>query len=108
MATASNDTTSKLAFLSRALKAPALHAAAGRLTNRARAQTWVLRGVPDRLPATRSRRPRRPQRSGTRPRRPVPRAQVTGGLRLRPQRSLRREQIAILGTLDFVAAESVF
>jgi hypothetical protein len=39
--TASRDLTAELAFLTRALKAPSLREAAGRLAERARAESWT-------------------------------------------------------------------
>jgi hypothetical protein len=41
MATASRDVAAELAFLTRALKAPTLREAAGRLAERARAESWT-------------------------------------------------------------------
>ncbi|WP_442789089.1 hypothetical protein [Kitasatospora sp. NBC_01302] len=50
-------TAADLAFLARAMKAPALLDAAERLAERAQAESWTPPRVPGRLPAARGLRP---------------------------------------------------
>jgi DNA replication protein DnaC len=57
------------------------------------------------LPAARGRRPRFPRRRRPHPGRPLPRPQVLEEFDFDHARSLKREVIAHLGTLDFVAAK---
>jgi hypothetical protein len=44
------DTAAELAYLTRALKTPALAGAVERLAERARSENWTHTGVPGRLP----------------------------------------------------------
>ena len=84
-ATAGRDVTAELAYLTRALKAPALREVRGPAGRAGPGRGLDPRGVPGRLPATRGRRPRLPRRRGPDPGRPVPGPQEPGGVRLRPR-----------------------
>ncbi len=99
------DLTAEVAFLTRALKAPTLRECGAPAGRTRPGRVLDARGVPGRLPATRGRRPRVPRRRGPHPRRPVPRpASRLEEFDFDHARGLKRDLIAHLGTLDFVAA----
>jgi len=104
MATAPSRPSSDLAYLCRALKAPSLLAAVGRLGERARAESWTHEQF---LAACLEREVAARQDHGGEAR--IRQARFPARKTLEEfdydhQRSLKRETIAHLGTLDFVAA----
>jgi DNA replication protein DnaC len=96
--------TAELAFLCRALKAPSLAAAAGRLAERARAESWTheeyLAACLDREVAARQSHGGEARIRAAR----FPARKTIEEFDFDHQRSLRREVIAHLGALDFVEA----
>ena len=97
------DTAAELAYLTRALKAPALREAVPRLAERARAESWSHEEF---LAACRQREvPARESHGGEARIRAArfPARKALEDFDYDHQRSLRREVIAHLGTLDFVA-----
>jgi DNA replication protein DnaC len=94
----------ELAFLCRALKAPSLAAAAGRLAERARAESWTheeyLAACLDREVAARQSHGGEARIRAAR----FPARKTIEEFDFDHQRSLRREVIAHLGALDFVEA----
>ncbi|PZR52408.1 transposase [Xylanimonas oleitrophica] len=101
---ASRDVTAELAFLTRALKAPSLREAAGRLAERARAESWTFEEF---LTACLQREVAARETHGGEGR--IRAARFPGRKSLEDfdfdhARGLKREQIAHLGTLDFVTA----
>jgi DNA replication protein DnaC len=102
--TASRDLTAELAFLTRALKAPSLREAAGRLAERARAENWTHEEF---LAACLQREVAAREAHGGEGR--IRHAHFPARKSLEEfdfdhARGLKREQVAHLGTLDFVAA----
>jgi DNA replication protein DnaC len=94
----------ELAYLSRALKAPSLHAAVERLAERARAESWSHEEF---LAACLQREVAARESHGGQARIRAARFPARKGLEdfdFDHQRSLKRDVIAHLGTLDFVAA----
>jgi DNA replication protein DnaC len=103
-APASRDVTAELAFLTRALKAPTLRDAVSRLAERARAESWTHEEF---LAACLQREVSARESHGGEGRIRAARFPARKGLEdfdYDYQRSLKREIIAHLGTLDFVAA----
>lgn len=101
---ASRDITAELAFLTRALKAPTLRDAAGRLAERARAESWTHEEY---LAACLQREVSARDSHGGEGRIRAARFPARKSLEefdFDHARGLKREQIAHLGTLDFVAA----
>lgn len=96
--------TSDLAYLCRALKAPALATAAGRLGERARAEGWsheeYLAACLEREVTARADHGGEARVRAAR----LPARKTLDEFDFDHQRSVRREVIAHLGTLDFVAA----
>ena len=94
----------ELAYLSRALKAPSLHAAVERLAERARAESWsheeFLAACLQREVAARESHGGEARIRSAR----FPARKALEDFDYDHQRSLKREVIAHLGTLDFVAA----
>jgi DNA replication protein DnaC len=102
--TASRDLIAELAFLTRALKAPSLWEAAGRLAERARAESWTHEEF---LAACLQREVAAREAHGGEGR--IRHAHFPARKSLEEfdfdhARGLKREQVAHLGTLDFVAA----
>jgi DNA replication protein DnaC len=102
--TATRDLTGELAFLTRALKAPSLREAAGRLAERARAEGWSHEEF---LAACLQREVAAREAHGGEGR--IRQARFPARKSLEEfdydhARSLKRETIAHLGTLDFVTA----
>jgi DNA replication protein DnaC len=102
--TSGRNLQAELAYLSRALKAPSLHAAIERLAERARAESWSHEEF---LAACLQREVAARESHGGEAR--IRSARFPGRKALEDfdfdhQRSLKREVIAHLGTLDFVAA----
>jgi DNA replication protein DnaC len=102
--TASRDLIAELAFLTRALKAPSLWEAAGRLAERARAESWTHEEF---LAACLQREVAAREAHGGEGR--IRHAHFPARKSLEEfdfdhARGLNREQVAHLGTLDFVAA----
>jgi DNA replication protein DnaC len=102
--TASRDLIAELAFLTRALKAPSLREAAGRLAERARAESWTHEEF---LAACLQREVAAREAHGGEGR--IRHARFPARKSLEEfdydhARSLKRETIAHLGTLDFVTA----
>src|SRR3712207_3920727 len=102
--TATRDVTSELAYLTRALKAPTLRAAVDRLAERARAESWTHEEF---LAACLQREVAARESHGGEER--IRAAQFPARKSLEDfdfdhARGLKREQIAHLGTLDFVTA----
>jgi DNA replication protein DnaC len=100
--TATRDLTAELAFLTRALKAPSLREAAGRLAERARTEGWTHEEF---LAACRQREVAAREAHGGEGR--IRHARFPARKSLEEfdfdhARALKREQIAHLGTLDFV------
>jgi DNA replication protein DnaC len=98
------DLTAELAFLTRALKAPSLREAAGRLAERARAESWTHEEF---LAACLQREVAAREAHGGEGR--IRQAHFPARKSLEEfdfdhARGLKREQVAHLGTLDFVAA----
>jgi DNA replication protein DnaC len=99
------DTAGEIAYLSRALKTPAIAEAADRLAERARTENWThqeyLAACMQRENATRS-------ASGAEIRIKAahfPARKTLEEFDYEHQRSVKREAIAHLGTLDFIAAK---
>src|SRR5213082_2674495 len=96
--------TSDIAYLCRALKAPSLAAAVERLAERARAETWTheefLAACLQREVAARESHGGEERIRAAR----FPARKALEDFDYEHQRSLRREKIAHLGTLDFVTA----
>jgi DNA replication protein DnaC len=102
--TTTRDVTAELAYLTRALKAPTLRAAVDRLAERARAESWTHEEF---LAACLQREVAARESHGGEGR--IRAARFPGRKSLEDfdfdhARGLKREQIAHLGTLDFVAA----
>jgi DNA replication protein DnaC len=103
-ATAGRDMTGEIAFLTRALKAPTLRDAVPRLAERARAESWSHEEF---LAACLQREVSARESHGGEGRIRAARFPARKALEdfdYDHQRSLKRETIAHLGTLDFVAA----
>jgi DNA replication protein DnaC len=101
----SRDVTSELAYLTRALKAPALRDAAGRLAERARSEGWSHEEY---LTACLQREVAARDAHGAEGRIRAARFSARKSLEdfdFDHQRSIKRETIAHLGTLDFVAGK---
>ncbi|GAA2437067.1 ATP-binding protein [Actinomadura vinacea] len=96
--------TAELAYLTRVLKAPSLHAAVERLAERARAESWTheefLAACLQREVAARESHGGEARIRSAR----FPARKALEDFDFDHQRSLKREVIAHLGTLDFVAA----
>ena len=104
-ATAGRDVTGEIAFLTRALKAPALRDAVPRLAGRARQESWTHEEV---LAACLQREVSARESHGGEGRIRAARFPARKALEdfdYDYQRSLKRETIAHLGTLDFVTAK---
>jgi len=102
--TTSRDLTAELAFCTRALKAPTLREAAGRLAERARAETW---GYEEFLVACLQREVAAREAHGGEGRIRTARFPARKSLEefdFDYARGLRRDTITHLGTLDFVTA----
>src|SRR6266511_4056406 len=102
--TRSRDLTAELAFLTRALKAPSLREAAGRLAERARAEGWTHEEF---LAACLQREVAAREAHGGEGR--IRQARFPARKSLEEfdydhARALKRDQVAHLGTLDFVTA----
>ena len=98
------DGAAELAYLTRALKAPSLHAAVERLAERARAESWTHEEF---LVACLQREVSARESHGGEARiraARFPTRKTLEDFDYNHQRSARREHIAHLGTLDFVAA----
>src|SRR6476619_3892890 len=103
--TSTRDVTGELAFLTRALKAPTLRAAVERLAERARAESWTHEEF---LAACLQREVSARESHGGEGRIRTARFPARKALEdfdFDHQRSLKRDQIAHLGTLDFVTAK---
>jgi DNA replication protein DnaC len=103
--TSSRDVTAELAFLTRALKAPTLRDAVGRLAERARTESWTHEEF---LAACLQREVSARESHGGEGR--IRAARFPGRKSLEEfdfdhARGLKRDQIAHLGTLDFVTAK---
>ena len=102
---ASRDITAELAYLTRALKAPTLRDAVPRLAERARAETWTheefLAACLQREVAARESHGGEARIRAAR----FPARKALEDFDFDHQRSLKRDTIAHLGTLDFVAAK---
>jgi DNA replication protein DnaC len=99
------DTTTELAYLTRALKAPTLRAAVDRLAERARAESWTHEEF---LAACLQREVSARESHGGEGRIRAARFPARKALEdfdFDHQRSLKRDQIAHLGTLDFVTSK---
>jgi DNA replication protein DnaC len=99
------DLTAELVFLTRALKAPSLREAAGRLAERARAEGWSHEEF---LAACLQREVAARESHGGEGRIRVARFPARKSLEefdFDHARGLKRDQVAHLGTLDFVAAK---
>src|SRR3954449_9461532 len=100
---ATRDVAAELAFLTRALKAPALREAAGRLAERARAESWTheeyLAACLQREVSARDSHGGEGRIRAAR----FPSRKSLEDFDFDHQRSVKREVIAHLGTLDFVA-----
>jgi DNA replication protein DnaC len=98
------DTTAELAYLTRALKAPTLREAVSRLAERARAESWTheefLAACLQREVAARESHGGEGRIRAAR----FPARKALEEFDHDHQRSLKRETIAHLGTLDFVSA----
>src|SRR5881628_639387 len=101
----SRDTTAEVAFLTRALKAPTLREAAPRLAERARAESWTheefLAACLQREVAARESHGGEGRIRAAR----FPARKALEEFDFDHQRSLKRETIAHLGTLDFITAK---
>jgi DNA replication protein DnaC len=99
------DLTAELVFLTRALKAPSLREAAGRLAERARAEGWsheeFLAACLQREVAAREAHGGEGRIRAAR----LPARKSLEEFDFDHARGLKREQVAHLGTLDFVAAK---
>jgi DNA replication protein DnaC len=103
-ATTGRDTTAEIAYLTRALKAPTLREAVGRLAERARAESWTHEEF---LTACLQREVAARESHGGEGRiraAHFPARKSLEEFDYNHQRSLKRDTIAHLGTLDFVAA----
>ncbi|MGP3937630.1 IS21-like element helper ATPase IstB [Nonomuraea sp. KM88] len=102
--TSGRNLQAELSYLSRALKAPSLHAAIERLAERARAESWsheeFLAACLQREVAARESHGGEARIRSAR----FPARKALEDFDFDHQRSLKREVIAHLGTLDFVAA----
>jgi DNA replication protein DnaC len=103
--TATQDLTGELAFLTRALKAPTLRQSVARLAERARAESWSHEEF---LAACRQREVAAREAHGGEGR--IRHARFPARKSLEEfdfdhARGLKREQVAHLGTLDFVLAK---
>jgi hypothetical protein len=104
-ATTSRNVASEIAFLTRALKAPSLAASVERLAERARAESWTHEEF---LAACLQREVAAREAHGGEGRIRAARFPARKSLEefdFDHQRSLKRETIAHLGTLDFVASK---
>jgi DNA replication protein DnaC len=103
--TSGRDTSSELAYLTRALKAPALRDAAGRLAERARSEGWsheeYLAACLQREVAARDSHGAEGRIRAAR----FPSRKSIEDFDFDHQRSIKRETISHLGTLDFVAGK---
>jgi DNA replication protein DnaC len=103
--TSSRDVGAELAFLTRALKAPSLGDAIGRLAERARAESWTheefLAACLQREVAARESHGGEGRIRAAR----FPARKALEEFDFDYQRSLKRDQIAHLGTLDFIASK---
>ena len=102
--TATRDLAAEVAFLTRALKAPALRESAGRLAERARAESWTHE---DFLVACLQREVAARESHGGEGRIRAARFPARKSLEefdFDHARALKRDTIAHLGTLDFVTA----
>ena len=103
-ATASRDLTAELAFLTRALKAPTLRESVSRLAERARAESWsheeYLAACLQREVAARDAHGGEGRIKAAR----FPARKSLEEFDFDHARGLKRDQVAHLGTLDFVAA----
>ncbi len=103
--TASRDIRAELAFLTRALKAPSLADAIGRLAERARTENWTheefLAACLQREVAARESHGGEGRIRAAR----FPARKALEEFDFDYQRSLKRDQIAHLGTLDFIASK---
>src|SRR6188472_252080 len=103
--TSSRDLTAELAFLPRALKAPSLGDAVARLAERARAENWTheefLAACLQREVAARESHGGEGRIRAAR----FPARKALEEFDFDYQRSLKRDQIAHLGTLDFIASK---
>ena len=103
--TSSRDLTAELAFLTRALKAPSLGDAVARLAERARAENWTheefLAACLQREVAARESHGGEGRIRAAR----FPARKALEEFDFDYQRSLKRDQIAHLGTLDFIASK---
>ena len=103
--TSARDTTAEIAFLTRALKAPALRASVPRLAERARAESWTHEEF---LTACLQREVAARESHGGEGRIRAARFPARKSLEefdFGHARGLNRETIAHLGTLDFAAAK---
>jgi DNA replication protein DnaC len=104
-ATTTRDLTAELAYLTRALKAPSLREAAGRLADRARAEGWshqeFLAACLQREVAARDAHGGEGRIRAAR----FPARKSLEEFDFDHARGLKREQLAHLGTLDFVQAK---
>src|SRR5215470_17580512 len=103
--TAARDTTAEIAFLTRALKAPTLRESVPRLAERARAESWTHEEF---LAACLQREVAARESHGGEGRIRAARFPARKSLEefdYDHQRSLKRDQIAHLGTLDFVTGK---
>src|SRR5262245_52261053 len=103
--TAARDTTAEIAFLTRALKAPTLRESVPRLAERARAESWTHEEF---LAACLQREVAARESHGGEGRVRAARFPARKSLEefdYEHQRSLKRDQIAHLGTLDFVTGK---
>jgi DNA replication protein DnaC len=104
--TPARDTTTELAFLTRALKAPALGQAAARLADRARTESWTYEEY---LTACLQREVSAREDHGGEGRiraAKLPARKSLEEFDYTHARGLKRETIAHLGTLDFIAARN--
>ena len=103
--TSSRDLTAELAFLTRALKAPSLGDAVARLAERARAENWTheefLAACLQREVAARESHGGEGRIRAAR----FPARKALEEFDFDYQRSLKRDKIAHLGTLDFIASK---
>jgi len=103
--TASRDVASELVFLTRALKAPTLRESAARLAERARAESWsheeYLAACLQREVAARDAHGGEGRIRAAR----FPARKSLEEFDFDHARGLQRDQVAHLGTLDFVAAQ---
>jgi DNA replication protein DnaC len=104
-ASSGRDTTAEIAYLTRALKAPTLRAAVDRLADRARAESWTheefLAACLQREVSARDSHGGEGRIRAAR----FPARKALEDFDFDHQRSLKRETIAHLGTLDFITAK---